>query len=185
MKKSIFGLLVSFGILTGVSSQAIYQTTEGYARFFSEAPIENIEAYTNEVKAAINFSNGEILFIVPVKSFIFEKELMRRHFNEQYLETHKYPEAIFSGKITDFNPIISYYEIPRNLRITGSLTIHGKTREINETASLQLHNNQLQGNAVFKVNLKDYKIKIPRLLIRNIAETVELTIKVDLDKVNS
>jgi polyisoprenoid-binding protein YceI len=185
MKRNFLGIMFSFTILTLANSQVIYQTTQGRARFFSEAPLENIDAFTHEVKAAVNFSNGEMLFIVPVKSFVFEKELMRRHFNEQYLETHKYPEAKFSGKITDFNPIISYYEMPRTVRINGSLTIHGITREINETASLQLLNNQLQGNAVFNVNLKDYNIKIPRMLIKNIAETVEVTIEVKLDKSNS
>jgi polyisoprenoid-binding protein YceI len=182
MKKGIISILLLICVSFNLLSQAKYFTENGYARFFSEAPLENIEAATNELMAVIDFANGEILFLVRIKSFEFERNLMQRHFNEQFMESDKFPEARFSGKILNFNPIISFYNTPRTITVTGNLTIHGVTREITEQASLQYIQNQLVGETVFNVKVADYDIKIPRLLIRNIAEIVEVTIKVNLER---
>ena len=181
MKGIISILLLIFVSLT-LHSQGKYYTEKGFARFFSVAPLENIEATNDELKAVINLANGELLFVLPVQSFVFEKDLMRRHFNEQYLETNLFPEARFIGKIVDFNPIISFYEVSRVVTVRGELTIHGVTRKITEQATLQYSQTRLLGESKFKVKVKDYDIKIPRLLVRNIAEVVEVTLKVDLEK---
>ena len=185
MKVAYFMLFFMILIQPEVISQMKYHTSNGFAHFFSRAPLENIEASTNELKAVIDFNNGDMLFIVPVESFVFEKALMRRHFNDQYMESHKYPEARFNGKILDFIPILTYYHEPRTVRIKGTLAIHGVTREITETATLSYHQEQLIGEAVFRVNLEDYNIKIPRMLVKNIAENMEVTIKVKMDKARS
>lgn len=182
MKRCYFTIILLMIISSNIISQVKYHTSNGNIQFFSKAPLENIEASTNELKAVIDFSNGKMLFIVPVESFVFEKDLMRRHFNDQYLESNKYPEARFFGKILDFNSIITFYSEYRLVKVIGNLTIHGVTREITETATLRYHQNQLEGESVFKVNLADYNVKIPRMFVKNIAETVEVTIRINLEK---
>ena len=182
MKRYFLIILILIICFPEVTSQGKYFTSAGSVRFFSKAPLENIEATSNELRAAIDISNGDMLLIVPIESFVFEKSLMQRHFNDQYMESHKYPEARFSGKIIDFNPIPAYYKERRTIRVNGKLTIHGVTKEITESASLHFNQDHFVGVAIFNIALKDYNIRIPRMFTRNIAESVEVTINVKLGK---
>lgn len=61
--------------------------------------MEKIEAINKQVNAAIDLSTNQIVFKVLMKSFEFEKALMQEHFNENYVESDKYPNATFNGKI--------------------------------------------------------------------------------------
>ena len=124
----------------------------------------------------MNLETGILLFIIPINSFEFEKQLMQRHFNEQYLESDKYPEARFEGKLTGA-PI--KLNGPTEARFEGWLTIHGETNKISGKATLQKDGTTLHGKSTFHVRLEDYKIKVPRMVIKNIAEEVEVTILVD------
>ena len=79
-----------------------YMSTESTVSFYSEAPLENIEAESTKGKSILDVGTNEIVFSVPISSFIFEKSLMQEHFNEKYMESDKYPKAIFKGKIFGF-----------------------------------------------------------------------------------
>ena len=182
MTRYYYSIIILIFVSLDVSSQVKFFTSNGSARFFSKAPLENIEAISNGLKAAIDMSTGDMLFMVPIESFVFEKSLMQRHFNDQYMESHKYPEAVFTGKIIDFNPILSFYKERRTVNVTGKLTIHGVTREITESAALYYNQDHLVGIAIFNIELKDYNISIPRMFVRNIAESVEVTINVKMGK---
>lgn len=159
-----------------VSSVTVYISDKSHVRFFSEAPLENIEAISASLKAALNLETGKLLFIIPINSFEFEKQLMQKHFNTQYLESDKYPEARFEGQFTEA-PI----DLTRNREVPfeGKLTIHGETHKISGKALLRQDGNRIQGKSTIQVRLEDYKIKIPRMVIKNIAEEVEVTIHVD------
>ena len=108
-----------------------------------------------------------------IKGFQFEKSLMQKHFNEQYLETDKYPEARFEGS---FNESPVEVTGSRTIPFRGRLTLHGVTRSVSGEAKLTRKANLIQGESIIKIKLEDYKIKIPRMVIRNIAEVVEVTI---------
>ena len=93
MKTRLFFLLL---MLVPVLVQAQkYATKNGKASFYSKTPIEDIEAHNNQVNVALDFSDGSILVRVLIKSFIFEKALMQEHFNENYMESDKYPTSTF------------------------------------------------------------------------------------------
>src|SRR5437868_3598960 len=74
-----------------------FNTESGLISFFSDAPVEDITAQNNMVGSIFDATTGDIVFMVPIKDFQFEKRLMREHFNEKYMETHKYPKASFKG----------------------------------------------------------------------------------------
>lgn len=158
------------------SSAAVYISEKSHVRFFSKAPLENIEATSTKLRAALNLETGMLLFVIPINSFQFEKQLMQTHFNDQYLESDKYPEARFEGKFTeapmDFNA-------SSEAGFEGLLTIHGETRKITGKAILQKNGQNIHGKSIILVRLEDYKIKVPRMVIKNIAEEVEITIQVD------
>lgn len=158
------------------SSEDIYISEKSNVSFFSEAPLENIEATSTRLRAALNLETGMLLFVIPINSFEFEKQLMQKHFNDQYLESDKYPEARFEGK---------FKEAPINLKgssehgFEGLLSIHGETQKVTGKALLQKKGRNLHGESIIFVRLEDYKIKVPRMVIKNIAEEVKITIQVD------
>jgi polyisoprenoid-binding protein YceI len=145
--------------------------------FFSQAPLENIKAVSNQGVSALNTNTGEIYFKVKIRSFQFKKELMQEHFNEKYMESDKYPDAEFKGNIKeelDYKKVGAY-----PVTVTGILTIHNVSKDYTVKARLEIKNGLIQGESVFNVRIADHKIKIPRLVFRNIAEVVEVTVSAE------
>ncbi|WP_159038340.1 YceI family protein [Brumimicrobium mesophilum] len=159
-------------------------TRTGTIQFFSETDIENIEAINNQVSSVINTENGEIVFSVLMKAFTFEKALMQEHFNEKYVESEKFPKAKFKGKVTNFS-LSDLTEKPKEFSITGSLLIHGVTKEINESIMLSKNNkNLIIGTSTFTVKPEDYSIEIPSIVRGNISKTIEIKVKMDYEKMD-
>src|SRR5690606_29851446 len=102
-----------------------YLTRSGKVTFFSSTPLEAIEAFNNEAASVMDAKTGDIVFQVPIRSFKFENALMQEHFNENYLESSKYPKAEFKGKITDINKVNFSKDGTYNVTSKGNLTIHG------------------------------------------------------------
>jgi hypothetical protein len=151
-----------------------YAIESSEVSFYSRAAIEDIKAINSETTGLINASTQEFAFIIPIKKFQFDKSLMQEHFNEKYLESEKYPNAIFKGKIEGFKTE-SNEEQPVIAR--GSLTIHGVTREVSIPCTLFKKGTKLIAKSKFLIKLEDYKIKIPQLLWQNIAEEVEVSVE--------
>src|SRR5680860_969851 len=82
-------------------SQPFYQSKDARISFFSSAPIEDITAVSKKGISVINFQTGEISFRVKIRSFQFEKGKMQEHFNENFMESHKFPTASFKGNIDE------------------------------------------------------------------------------------
>lgn len=178
MKKII--LLFSMLLLTGSIMAQTYTSKNAYARFFSTTPMENIEAINNQVNAAINTETGEVFFRVLIKSFKFEKALMQEHFNENYLESGKFPNAEFSGKITNLGDIDFKTDGEYAVTVKGKMTIHGVSREITEKGTIIVKDGKIQAKAVFQVKPDDYDIAIPGAVRNKIAETIEVSIDATL-----
>lgn len=164
-------ILLSCIIFSSIYANAqIYSTKNGIVSFFSEAPLENIEAVSNVLNSFMNTTTGEVVFIVPITSFKFEKDLMREHFNENYMESDKYPQAIYKGKINekiDFSKDGTY-----EVTCTGKLTIHGVEKERTEKGTLTIKGEKVSLESSFSVLVKDFNIEIPKLVFENIAETI-------------
>ena len=142
--------------------------------FFSSTPVEDIQAINNTATSAIDVNTGEIIFKANNTSFQFKKKLMQEHFNENYMESEKYPLSSFSGKITDkpdFDKDGTY-----TVTVTGNLNIHGVSKAYTTKATLIIKDHVVKANAVFKIKIADHKIKIPSLVITNIAEVMEVKV---------
>jgi hypothetical protein len=151
-----------------------YTVADGLISFYSSAPMEDIRAENRKVASLLNVATGEVAFSVPINQFQFRKKLMQEHFNEKYMESDKYPRATFSGRISGFNPSAAGMQ---QVQANGMLTIHGVTRPLQVTGSMERREDRLFVNSTFKVKLADYAIKIPQLLWQNIAEEVEVTVE--------
>jgi polyisoprenoid-binding protein YceI len=169
-----FTTVVLFSLLTPLAGMSQkYSLEKSSVVFFSEAAIENIEATNIKSASIFNATTSEIVFSIPIVEFEFEKSLMKEHFNETYLESEKYPKALFQGKLSGY----SVQSAEQSVKAIGKLTIHGVTREVEIPGTMEMIEGKLIAKAKFIIHLKDYKIKIPKLLWQNIAEDVEVTVE--------
>ena len=157
-----------------------YIGKNGKIVFFSEAPIEDISAINNNVSAVYDSNTGEIVFQLKIKDFIFPKKLMQEHFNENYLESDIYPTSVFQGKVVDPKP---YVIKNGNTRVKGALKIHGETNPIIVDGDLIRKEDIVNIKADFSIKLEDYNIDIPKIVIYNIAETIDINVDIKLKKV--
>lgn len=167
-----------FLILLGVTqfvghSQVVHSTLNGKVSFFSKAPLEDISAQNNSAVSFINTKTKQVVVKININKFDFPNKLMQEHFNENYLESDKYPAATFQGKV---NEDIAWDKAGTyDLSATGMLNIHGKTLPKTIKGKLQVLENRLQLDSRFEVPLADHNIKIPKLLFSNLAEKIEVT----------
>lgn len=172
MKKIIFFFI---GMGSSLLLQAQKFTSEKSAvSFLSRAAIEDIAAETDKATSIFNMGTGEIVFSIPIKEFEFAKTLMKEHFNEKYMETEKYPKSTFQGKIMGF---LQAAGGEQETRAMGKLTIHGVTKNVELPGKMEVADGRVVMKSKFMIKLADYKIKIPTLLWKNIAEQVEVTIE--------
>jgi YceI-like domain len=172
----ISALLIALTISGTASAQSLYSTKTGQISFFSETPIRNIEAVSNEVVSMINSGTGEIGFVVLVKSFRFEKSLMEEHFNENYMETPKFPKATFQGKITNLKAIDFKKDGTYIVSVEGKLTMHGVSKSISTVGKITVEKGKIIAVASFIAKLEDYDVKRPTIVAAEIAENVEIKI---------
>lgn len=183
MKKIVFFTLVVMSIAVSGQAQK-YVTKNGFIKFYSDAAIEKIEAMNRQVNAAMDITTGDFVFRVLMKSFTFEKALMQEHFNENYVESDKFPNATFLGKIINIKDVNISKDANYPVNVEGKLTMHGETKQVSEKGTFEVKEGKLIGKAKFNITLSDYKISIPNTSVNNISKTIEITIEVILDKLN-
>ena len=177
MKMKISILLFTIVLLatTTVSAQK-YFTRTAQVNFFSEAPTENIEAKNSQVTCILNSENGELAFSVQLMGFHFEKALMEEHFNENYVESHKYPKSTFKGRILNFENIDINKPGKHHVTVAGDMSLHGETKAITAKGELVIEAEQILLNSKFDLRIEDYKIDIPKAVINKIAESIEVSL---------
>lgn len=153
-----------------------YMTRTGKITFFSATPLENIEAFNNESAAVVDGTTGDVAFQVPIKSFKFEKELMQEHFNENYMESDKYPKAEFKGKLAAPASVNYSKDGTYNVKVSGKLTIHGVTKDVAVPGTIVIKDGTATLNTKFMVKPGDYGIKIPAVVKGKIAEQIAVTV---------
>lgn len=167
-------------LLTGISltvfSQSLFMTRSGQISFFSKTSVENIDAVNNEVTSILNSASGEVVFAVLVKSFRFEKALMEEHFNENYVESDKFPKSTFQGKITNLTSIDFSKDGSYPVTLAGDLTLHGVKQPVTASGQLDVASGKLILKGSFTVALADYKIEVPSLVKDKISKTIDIRV---------
>jgi len=176
MTKKILLLLISLSAVV-ISKAQVYTAKSGTASFYSEAPLENIEAISNSVQSILNTATKSIAFIISIRSFDFKKDLMQEHFNEKYMESDKFPNATYSGKINEDLDLAKdgTYEVTS----TGKITMHGQEKEITVPGTFTVKDGEASLKSNFPLAVADFKIEIPQLLFQNIADTVAVKVNVN------
>jgi len=172
--------LILFVLLTNTVMAQKYFTRTGEISFFSEAPTENIEAKTNQATCILDTQTGELAFSVQMLGFHFEKALMEEHFNENYVESHKYPKSTFKGKILDFEGLDLNVDAIYSVKVSGEISLHGETKEIVEKGTIEVKSEKILLSSKFYLKVEDFRIKIPKAVINNIAEEIEVSVNAEL-----
>lgn len=175
----IIGVLVFF---TGTSYSQRYYCNNGQISFFQETPIENIEGKSNTLISIIDKQKNEIAYKVKMTSFIFDKALMQDHFNENYVESEKFPFATYQGEINeniDWSVNGTY-----NISSTGILTMHGISKTITEKGSITINGDKIKIVNNFKIKFTDFNVEIPKLLISQLTDVVDIKIETNYSILN-
>lgn len=189
MKKIIVVLAACLSLNTNAQ---IYTAKSGATSigFYSEAPLENIEAQNKGAIIVLKASSNEIQVRVTIQNFKFKNALMEEHFNENYMETDKkvevngaatYPNryAEFKGKI---NEAVDYTKDGETkVTVTGKLNLHNVTKDVTMEGTMTKKGNEMIILSKFKIKVADYNIKVPSMYVKNIAEEVEVTINSTLE----
>lgn len=178
MKKFILILTLLTGIgVNTISAQNIYFTKTGQVNFYSSTPMENIEANNNKVTSIMDISSGNIEFSALIMAFQFQKALMQEHFNENYMESEKFPKATFKGKITNLDKINFKADGTYPAEVTGKMTMHGVTRDINTTGVFTVKGGKISMKSTFNVAPSDYEIEIPGVVKEKIAKEIKVEVQ--------
>lgn len=179
--KTLLLTLLAAGLHLGqVHAQAqVFSTKAGKAHFFSDTPVEDIEATTNKAEAAFLPSSGQVSARIQVNTFTFESALMQRHFNENYLETDKYPYATLEGKLAD---LTGTADGSSSHTLKAKLTLHGVAKEYSIPVQIDIKGGvPVHAKGKFPVRLADHNIEIPKIVFQNIAEVIDVDVDFPLE----
>jgi polyisoprenoid-binding protein YceI len=149
--------------------------------FYSKTALEDIVAENQQAYAVVDLNKKQLAFAVLLKGFEFKKELMQTHFNENYVESDKYPKASFTGSFTSD---VNKNGDASNVQVTGNMTLHGVTKSITIPATMQIVNGKLTAHATFTLKPEDFNISIPSLVRDKIASEIKVEVKLNADQKN-
>ncbi len=175
--KLILSTIFVFAIAIQMQAQKYYSKT-GDISFSSTTPMEDIEAESHTASTVFDLESGKIQWAVLIKSFEFEKALMQEHFNENYMESSKFPKAKFKGKITNITVVDFTKDGTYDVVVEGKLTIHGVSQEVKTKGTITLEGGQVSATSKFDVAVADYGIEIPSVVKENIAKMVSIHVDI-------
>ena len=159
MKKLTF-ILIAFNVcMSSMAQEKIYSTKSGSITFFSNTPLEKIEGINNQVTSKLSNKSGQMAFLLLVKGFKFDNALMQEHFNENYMESSKFPKADFKGTISNIASVNFGKDGNYAVDIAGDLTIHGIKKPMTAKGNIEVKAGKVIAKSVFKLMIKDFGIK--------------------------
>ncbi|MFA6128001.1 MAG: YceI family protein [Bacteroidales bacterium] len=174
----IFTLIFLIILCNQVSAQdTLWFTKTGHLYFISHTDIIDIDANHYQTGSFLNTRTGEIVFTLLMKSFKFSLPLAEEHFNENYVESEKFPKATFKGRILDYDAMKLFPDIDYKVIVEGDLTIHGVTSKVKEQGVLRRTGNEIRANSKFTILLETYNIKVPNIVEDKVAKEIPIDVE--------
>ncbi len=179
MKKIL--ILVIALVFANVTFAQRMLTRSGEIKFDASMPnLVEIAGKSNTVSAILDETTGNFATSVIIKSFRFKSPLMEEHFNENYLESSKFANSTFKGKIAGFDAKkLTSSKVAYD--IEGDLTLHGVTKKVKTKIYLASNGSKVAASGNFTVHAQDYAIEIPSLVKEKFAEQIKVSFDLDLD----
>jgi hypothetical protein len=170
MKKIAVLVLAVLCSFTPIQEKQITKT--GTITFEASVPsFEEVKGKNSAVTCVLNTTNGEIAALALMKGFRFKVALMEEHFNENYIESSKFPKATFKGKIEGFD-VSKLSESYKEFSIKGKLELHGKSKDITSIAKIKKIGTDIEVKTNFSVDVSDFDIEIPSVVAKKVAKKV-------------
>ena len=175
MKK--IAIIVVALLIGGAAFSQKMLTRSGEIKFDATVPgaMDEVIGTNKTVSAIFDKTTADLVVLGLVKSFKFKSPLMEEHFNENYMESDKLPKASFKGKVLNYNGKTGGYDVE------GDLTIHGVTNKVKTKMTVDIDGSKLDLSGVFVIKLSDYKLEVPALAKKTLAETAKINIKLTLE----
>jgi hypothetical protein len=172
MKTSIITLLLALFAFGQVQAQKIYSTKAATVRFIA-VDDKDIDAINTKAVSRLE-ANGKLSFIMLMKDFSFEMDLMQKHFNDEYVESDKFPRGIFNGQITNIKSVNFAKDGSYPILVKGNMQVHGVNKAIQTNGVIVISKGQPKASAKFTVSLKDFGIG--GVLIKMVADKVDVEV---------
>lgn len=170
-------MLSLFFVSTLALAQEKLISKSGKIIFEASVPaFEEIKATNSGVTVVLNPKTGEIASLALMKGFRFKIALMEEHFNENYVESDKYPKATFKGKIDNFD-VTSLSTTAKEYIIKGKMEMHGKTKDVTVTAKIKKTALGIEILSNFSVLASDYDIQIPSVVKNKVSNKINLKLE--------
>lgn len=185
-KNSLILIAVLMLANTAVKAQDKFFTKNGKIFFkCTKSPLEKIEAINKSSICVLDTKTGNMQFAVLMKGFEFERALMQEHFNENYVESSKYPKAEFKGQVVNNDDVKYNTDGTYTVKVKGTLVMHGETKDVETTGTIQVKNGKVSANADFLILLSDFKISIPTIVNDKISNNVNISVDCMLEPLKS
>ncbi len=172
MYKLSLSLILTILFASSLQAQKTLSTKTAQVRFIA-VDDNDIDA-TNKVAVSRLEPNGKLSFIMLMKDFHFDMGKMEEHFNEEYIESKKFPRAFFNGQITNIKTVDFKKEGKYPVNVTGSMQVHGVSKAIQANGFIEIKNGIVKANAKFTVRLKDFDIG--GIMIKMVADKVNVEV---------
>ncbi len=172
MKTRLISLLVACFALVQVQAQKVFSTKSAMVRFIA-VDDKDIDATNNKAVSRLE-TNGKLSFIMLMKDFTFDMETMQEHFNEEYVESDKFPRGFFNGQITNIKSVNFAKDGKYPVIVKGNMQVHGVNKAIQTNGLIEIIKGQPKATAKFTVTLKDFGIG--GILIKMVADKVDVEV---------
>ena len=172
MNLRIITLLIASLAFVQVQAQKIYSTKTAKVRFIA-LDDKDIDATNTKAVSRLE-TNGNLSFIMLMKDFSFEMDLMQKHFNEEYVESDKFPRGIFNGQITNIKSVNFAKDGSYPIIVNGNMQVHGVNKAIQTNGVIVITKGLPKASAKFTVSLKDFGIG--GVLIKMVADKVDVEV---------
>jgi hypothetical protein len=173
MKKT---LLVAALAIASAADASNLLAKNGYVRFFSTTPIENIEGICQTAVSTLDLDSGKVAIKSRNTTYLFPDKLMQEHFNENYMESEKYPVSAFAGRVTGIDRAALDAGKTIQVTIDGDLDVHGVKKHYTSPGTLtKAADGSVSGETKFHVKMVDHGIKIPTVVVKAMAESMDIT----------
>lgn len=172
--RNIGVLLVVFLVSSQIYGQKYYTKTGNLKFEASAEAFEPVAAEHTGTTAVLETTSGKLAVLALVRGFHFRNALMEEHFNENYIESDKFPKASFSGLIEEFT--MSALDEKESFDLAGKLTLRGKAKDVATKAMIKEEGSDIHITASFIVSPQDFDIDIPKVVREKIAEEIEISV---------
>ncbi|MFL9482426.1 YceI family protein [Chitinophagaceae bacterium LWZ2-11] len=175
--KKILVLAVSLVLALNFLNAQTYKSRDGYLTFNpnKDQSHKDYAAASKEATSVLKVETTEVALLVPMKTFHFNNALLEEHFNDNYLQSDKFPNASYKGKLIGFTKDMLAKDGVYNLTSEGQVTLHGVTKNFKSTAKLEVKGKVATFTCDFPIKAEEYNINIPGIVKPKLADQTPIS----------